>query len=84
MLVHLGENRRVPVESKNQEIMRHLSLALNEESLSRGLARARFRGGKPCIEKCPVVLSNARKKRPQDRHEEPIRVKKSDNQSHPQ
>ncbi len=34
--------------------------------------------GKPCIEKCPVVLSNARKKRPQDRHEEPIRIKKSE------
>ncbi len=34
--------------------------------------------GKPCIEKCPVVLSNARKKRPQDRHEEPICIKKSE------
>jgi ATP-binding cassette subfamily E protein 1 len=34
--------------------------------------------GKPCIEKCPVVISNTRKKRPQDRHEEPIRVKKSE------
>ncbi len=35
--------------------------------------------GKPCIEKCPVVISNSRKKRPQDRHEEPITVKKSEN-----